>query len=59
MTYEVSDFRVFGMMLEAVKSLEHDKKESRIITYPAIPNTKDRADKELKQQAFELPEAHH
>jgi hypothetical protein len=30
-----------------------------MITYPAIPNTKDRADKELKQQAFELPEAHH
>jgi hypothetical protein len=34
-------------------------KESRIITYPAIPNKKDGADKELKQQVFELPEAHH
>ena len=34
-------------------------KESRIITYPAIPNTKDRADMELEQQAFETPEAHH
>ena len=30
-------------------------KESRIITYPAIPNTKDRADMELEQQAFETP----
>ena len=34
-------------------------KESRIITYPAIPNTKDRADMELEQQAFKTPEAHH
>ena len=34
-------------------------KESRIITYPAIPNAKDRADMELEQQVFETPEAHH
>ena len=34
-------------------------KESRIITYLAIPNTKDRADMELEQQAFETPEAVH
>lgn len=36
-----------------------DCKESRIITYPAITNIKDRADMELEQQAFETPEAHH
>lgn len=43
---------------EAGLSCDEGKK-SRIITYPAIPDTEDRADMELEQHSSELPATLH